>query len=346
MIVRKKLIYLILCSVLYSGCAQVTSLNLKKHRFGRIPTKIIWLQVAGITPEHIAMLKYTGESVKYVTAFEKSTCMGSTWSYDLYNLRSNAYDGFMAQLVGSKNIKGTCEDYKRKPIWKYLNNQGYKIGIFEGETKKSTNSLLAAIECSDHKDYLKGTTVWKMSQNKKTEDLFHVNETPNFKTNKTYYDKSCLSGECYTTFARNVEGVYKNFKKNTKNSLFLVRNFTFLEKLKAKKYKDAREELNQINLILNYFEDEVQKDNNTLVLLTSSEAIDIDMPKTGKEWKEYEKSGRYLNLKKSNLAASVFASGARAENFCGLYDQSEILPRIFSGSKQQGLEFSIINPFD
>lgn len=44
--------------------------------------------------------------------------------------------------------------------------------------------------------------------------------------------------------------------------------------------------------------------------------------------------------------APVFAAGARAENFCGIYDQSDILSRLFSGPKKQGLEFTIINPFD
>ena len=38
--------------ILISGCAQVTSLNMKKHEFGILPIKIIWFQIAGLEEEH------------------------------------------------------------------------------------------------------------------------------------------------------------------------------------------------------------------------------------------------------------------------------------------------------
>ncbi len=65
----------------------------------------------------------------------------------------------------------------------------------------------------------------------------------------------------------------------------------------------------------------------------------------GKQWAAYEKNGKNFSSQKSDLLSTVFVSGARAENFCGIYSQAEIMPRIFSGAKQQGLELTIINPF-
>lgn len=109
--------------------------------------------------------------------------------------------------------------------------------------------------------------------------------------------------------------------------------------------KEAGEELAQINEILNYFQKYSKKRNDTLVLLTTAHALELDFPKAGKEWSNYTQKSNYLNVKNSKLISTVFAYGARAENFCGMFDQSEVLTRIFSGSKQQGLEFSIINPF-
>ena len=83
-----------------------------------------------------------------------------------------------------------------------------------------------------------------------------------------------------------------------------------------------------------------------LVLVSSAKSVAVDFPRSGPEWQKYEKRGKYLVSRRSKLLSTLYATGARAENFCGIYDQSQILSRIFSGAKQQGLEFSIINPFD
>lgn len=104
--------------LLLVGCAQVTSLNLQKHQFGKLPVKIVWLQVAGLSEEHLAMLKYSYPTVDVKTSFEKSLCVGKAWSYNLYDIRPEPADGFLSQMTGKKNVKGTCEDYELRPIWK------------------------------------------------------------------------------------------------------------------------------------------------------------------------------------------------------------------------------------
>jgi hypothetical protein len=65
----------------------------------------------------------------------------------------------------------------------------------------------------------------------------------------------------------------------------------------------------------------------------------------GKAFFESEKDNKNLNVKRSKLTNLVLASGARAENFCGIYEDSDVFDRILSGPKQQGLELKIINPF-
>lgn len=69
------------------------------------------------------------------------------------------------------------------------------------------------------------------------------------------------------------------------------------------------------------------------------------MPDQGKAYYEFEKQGKNASVKRTKLTNLVLASGARAENFCGMYDDSEVFERILSGPKQQGLELKIINPF-
>lgn len=327
------------------GCAQVTSLNLQKHQFGKIPTKIIWIQVAGLTNEHMALLKYSYPSRSKTTAFEESLCVGTMWNYDLYNMRPNAYAGFLSQMTGKKNIKNQCSDYEQKPIWNYVGEKNYKVGIFEGESKPSQR-LEKALQCKKHKDYLDGTIFWSMNTNKKHKKYFHINTKKNYKVGEIYHDKSCSTGECFTALSRNVEGTFESFRKNTKNYIYIVRNFNYANELRKKNISGAKIELNEINSVLRYFQELSKKSEDMLVLLTSSNSIDLNFPKSGRQWEAYEKKGKYLKINNTKLTSTVFATGARAENFCGVFDQNHILSRIFSGAKQQGLEFSIINPFE
>jgi hypothetical protein len=71
----------------------------------------------------------------------------------------------------------------------------------------------------------------------------------------------------------------------------------------------------------------------------------VDMPNQGKQWFDFEKAGSNANMKRTKLTNLVLATGARSENFCGMYDDSQVLERLLSGPKQLGLELIFINPF-
>lgn len=342
-------IFKIFTLLLVISCAQVTSLNLKRHQFGQLPTKIIWIQVAGLNEEHIALLKYSYPSSDSKTSFEQFLCVGKAWEYNLFKIRPSYQSSFMSQMTGKKRIRGNCEDYKIKPIWSYMIQNGYKAGIFEGEMEID-DSILMANNCKDNQ-FLKNTTIWKMNKKDEltkgimSEELFHLSEKKVFKSNMTYYDKSCSTGECYSTFARNIEAVYSTFSKNNDNHLFIIRNTNFQKALINSNMVKAKEELGQINQVVSYFQSLSEKKNDLLVLLTSAAPRGVDFPKSGRAWERFEQSNKTNIDRNTKLIAPVMASGARAENFCGIFEQSEVMTRIFSGAKQQGLELAIINPF-
>lgn len=342
-----KKISLFITVIIISSCAQVTSLNLKKHQFGQIPTKIIWIQVAGLNEEHLALLKFSKQTSNLKTSFEDFLCIGKAWDYNLFDIRPSAYASFHGQITGKKNIKNTCEDYKLTPVWKYMIGKGYKAGVFEGEMKNNY-SLSKAKQCSEvGSKFLEGTTLWKMTKiNNKKAKLFHINEKADFKPSEIYYDKSCLTGDCYSTFSQNTTKTFEQFARKSSNYLYLIRDFKFVEKLKSKNHKELKTDLLELEKIVSYFQNLASKNSDMLVLLTTAESRNVEFPRSGKQWQSFEKTGKYLLNKKSQLISTVFASGARAENFCGMYDQSNMLARIFSGAKQQGLELAIINPFD
>jgi hypothetical protein len=324
----------------------VTSLNLQKHQFGQVPTKIIWIQVAGFEEEHLATLKFDSKKNDSNLSFEKFLCIGKAWEYNLFDIRPTAYSSFHGQLTGKTNIKNDCSDYKQKPVWSYISAKGYKIGAFEGEMRKKS-SFLASKQCSESEDYLNNLTLWKMTKAPKgNKSFYHVNEKSNFNKSTVYYDRSCLTGECYSTLSQNIQSVFNQFSRKSNNYMFIVRDFKYEENLSRNNYKKYKNSLLELEKTVEYFINLSKKNKDMLVLLTSASSRPIVYPRSGRQWQSFEKNGAFLKQNKSKLINTVFASGARAENFCGVYNQSEIVKRMFSGAKQQGLELAIINPFD
>lgn len=334
-------ILLLVCSFIL-GCSRIGTLNLNKHRFGLTPTKIIWLQIAGLSEEHIAMLRFAYPSSTQKTSFEMASCVGQTWGYNLYDIRPNAYAGFLSQLVGKKNIKNSCEDYENKSIWAYLSENRYQSGIFEVGAGDN-NSLLQSLNCKGREDFLSQSIVWEMDKSKNEKDqLFHLSEGTPFKTGQIYYDRSCQTKGCYSSLHGNIKSVFERFSRGGRY-LFLLRDFSYLKAIEERRIGDAREVLREIDKILEYFYNLADSRQDVLVLLTSSESLKLDFPAKGEEWKIFERSGQKLKFGKSSLVAPVFVKGARAENFCGFYEEVSIFSRIFSEAKYQGLELGFFN---
>jgi hypothetical protein len=331
------------------GCTQVTSLNMKKHQFGRIPTQIVWFQIAGLTEDQLALLKYSYPTADINTAFEDFLCLGKTWEFNLFKIRPQASETFLSQLTGSKNIKGECSDYLEKPFWSYYLSSEYKIGIFEKMGNKTEESLLESKKCDDDKakNFLSNTTTWQMSNQTKNEKInyFHVNGTDNFLNNQTYYDRSFSNNECFTTLSANLASVFERYTKNYNNYFFIVRDFSYAESIGAANIKKSKEILNDLDKAIKYFQKLQQKDSSLLLLVSTAAPQGLDFPNSGKEWTEFEKSGKNILYKRRMLMNSIYAIGARAENFCGIYETSDVFTRLMTGPKQQGLELQFINPF-
>lgn len=342
----KILISKLLFIALISSCAQVTSVNLKKHQFGQQPNKIIWFQIAGLSEEHIALLKFSNPNAESLTSFEEFMCYGKTWDYSIYKLRNESYSGFLSQLTGKKNIRNTCQDYEHKPVWRYLTQGNYKTGVIENLSSES-ESLQNYKQCKDASNYTSGTVFWKMHKPPQGyKNFFHMNEDTDFKTDEVYYDRSCKSGECYSLFSDNVISTYERHFSNKRNFLFLIRDFRFLNSLKIKNIQKSKAVLSELDKTIRFFQSKTKRNNDMLFIVTSAEAKGTELPLSGKQWGQFEKNGKYIHYKNGKLMGAVFAVGARAENFCGIYNQSDLLTRIFSGPKQQGLEFTFLNPFN
>lgn len=334
----------LLILMLLSGCAQVTSLNMQKHEFGILPTKIIWFQIAGLEEEQLAMLRfqYSGERK---TAFEEHNCMGKTWAYNLYNLRNPAEASFLSQLTGKKNIKMNCEDAELRPIWSYLSGNGYNTGILEiGSTK--AQSLVTMNECGEKGlVFLSSLYLWLKKEPAPGAETFHYREPIPMTPNQLLYDRTCDKNGCFSTITDDFKSIYAALKKASSKHTMIVRDFSYLAALEKKDLVKARTILSDLERSLADALALSKTSSDYLVLVTTGDSRFVDMPDQGKAWYEFEKNGTSPQVKRSKLTNLVIATGSRSENFCGMYDDAQVFERILSGPKQLGLELKFINPF-
>ncbi|MBY0516735.1 MAG: hypothetical protein K2P81_07500 [Bacteriovoracaceae bacterium] len=337
---------LLLVFVLF-GCAQVTSLNMSRHQFGRLPTKIIWLQVAGLESEQLAMLRFAYPDARETTAMESSMCTGLAWSYNLYQLRPSANLSMLSQVTGKKDFSNKCEDWNQKPVWNYLANNGYKAGVVEVDAR-SSESLLQAISCAGATNkYTDGAIVWAMTEKAPPGSIPYLpSVAQSYAPGSIYWDKTCNKSECGTSLRPAVASLYSQFSKNSAKHIFVIRDFTLLHALEKKSMTQTREALREIDRTVDMFYELSEDQSDILVLVTGAGSVDIDFPAEGKDWQNFDLKGENALVRKGELLSPVFAKGARSENFCGFYDDSQIFVRLLSGPKQQGLEMKIINPFN
>lgn len=347
--IKRSLIFLVTLAVV--GCARVTTLNLEKHEYSKRPNHIIWFQIAGFSEEHIPLLRFNVPEASYHTSFEKMDCLGKMWNYNLYELRPDSTKSFLSQLNGSKNMKGQCEDYAPRPAWSYLSELGYASSIFENGASEE-QSLERALKCSE-KDVLKTAELrfYRMGpgliSGGTKKRMFHYQDSTSAlrETMKEgiYYDKSCQNGICYSSLSNNFKTFWGQISKTQSQTFFLVRDFNFINGLKKKDISYAKESLQEIERIIAWIN--AQKREDVLVLITGAESLNIEFPKEGKEWEEFERSGKNVLYRNSSLMSPVIASGPMSENFCGMFDESEMLKRLMFRPAKKKFGWDILNPF-
>lgn len=339
----KRLVKYILLSIVLIGCGRIETIGLKDHSFSKQPKRVIWMQVAGLSSEHLAMLRFNLSNANIVTPMEKAQCVGQMWSYNLYSLRPPVNKSFQSQIFGTPDLKNKCDPLKKEPVWKLYADAGYKPVILENLVSEK-DSINALSDC-DGKEKLglnETTSLYKMSKRKSKENrTFHYQEE--LDTGKgVFYDKACSSGECISSLQVNVKKIWNSLKDNNNRSFFLIRDFKYLEALKRRDIELAKERLLEVAKIYELFLDFSRNSKDTLVLLTTSNSLNFEFPKDGKKWAEFEKSGKNVLFRNTSLLSQSYANGPASENFCGFYSESEVFKRMIWRSKEKNLTLDSI----
>lgn len=333
----------ILLVCIFSGCARVQTLNMESHRYSERPKNVVWIQVPGLSLELIALLRLANKDAFERTSLERSQCVGKFWNYNLFEMQPSASRGTLSQINGSQNIKGTCEDFVQKPVWRYFREMGYKTAVFE-QINSLDESVLRAKNCGTSSAYIDDEDLFMVMSQQKfwNEGEFHRLER-NWPESGIRFDKACLSGNCASTLEANVVDFFQDWAKVGSNHFLLVRTFQLEKAIKEKDLNKLKEALAEINRLVGYFSQRISM--NSLLLVTGSGSLDVVYPQSQKNWLEFENSGKHFTFNNSSLYSTSFAFGAMAENFCGMYREGEILKRILYIPPGKYFDWDYLLPF-
>jgi hypothetical protein len=323
------------------SCARMATLNKKSHNFSETPNHIIWIQVAGLSEEHLAFTKFNPQNISKKSILEDASCIGKAWSYNLSTLRPKALQGFMSQITGSKNITGGCEDLKQAAIWEFFAKGGYASALLEsdGDKQSSLSNLLA---CEGAKEYFKDVSLTLMSPMGVVEGEFYHFENNQFnpKNGKLYFDKSCQKGNCFSSLHTNAKHIYKNFLIEKTKTVFIVKDHSFQTALLKQDRAKMIETLENLEDMIRYFMSYHGTSEKSLLLISGTGSRNVEMPEQGPEWGKLLDKKTDLLYKRNSLLTPIWAMGSRAENFCGFYEEDEIFERVFWSSDNTTLDLS------
>jgi hypothetical protein len=330
------------------GCARVQTLNLKPHAYSERPKHIVWIQIAGFSEEHIPLLRFNITDAGYKTNLEQVDCVGKMWNFNLYQLRPEASRSFTSQMTGSKNVNGTCADYETKASPVYLQDIGYEVAILESGAAPE-QSLEKSLGCSNNKVInMTQMRMYKMGVDTTVAlKTFHYQDSPDQVSESMkpglYFDRSCQKGICYSGLSSNFKTLWTRLTKDRLKTFFIVRDFNFQKALKKKDLTLAKETLLEIDRMVGSLP--VDRADEILVMITGAEPLPIEFPLQGKEWADFEKTGKNIIYKNSSLMSPVLARGPMAENFCGIFDEAEMLKRTIYKPEGKKFNWDSVNPF-
>ncbi len=329
----------LLMILFFFGCSQVHRIGLKDHTFSAHPKKVVWIQVAGFDLNHIGLLKFTGWNKSRGTVFTNFICTGSTWQYDLFDLRPSAYSSMYSQVTGKNNSTGnTCKDYENSPYWNVLSTEKEFDYVLIEQGANSKETLSKGMSCPQKKNWFENGYFISRSGNKKNKEEinYHYSESKKLLKNTIYQDRSCKNKRCFTTLNQVTSSLLENTLLKKSKYVIHVRDFTYLRALERGDYKGAAEILIDFENVYKLLS-ERYSNSELLFLITGVGGRSFNYPAMGKAWKNFENKGRGISSR-SSLLSPVLSYGARSENFCGIYNQSEIFNRLFYVKKKFRLE--------
>jgi hypothetical protein len=317
--------------VLFFGCSQNQSINLTSHEFQSFPLQIVLLNFEGLEFEHLGLIKLTSKDVRNKLAFEEMLCLGETWNSSLTTVRPSVRQNFLQMMTSTKIEVGTCLEDERLPFWEFQEFRGHRPGLYEvGVLPK--DSLDKITFCKSGKKITDNMTFLSGREESKNDGFtpFHFQTTKSIPLNARLYDQSCRkNNDCYISASDNFLRFMELIHEDRKRSIHIYRDQRYYNALLKNNITEAREVLVEWEQMLSRLVNLSKGNSKILILVASGSGFHLSLPEQGKSWEEFEKRGINVSTIGRKITGQVFALGARAENFCGMYHHSDIFYRLF-----------------
>jgi hypothetical protein len=321
-----------------AACMHKPSLNLKDKKFNQYPSKIIWIQLAGLDEEHIAHLTIKEGEIKNA-AFNSFTCIGMQWEFNAHNLNPTSSDVMRAMLTGKSNINGSCDDALQAPFWSYFPETQKVQTVFLEKLPYKSASILDISACPNANSFWKPNYIVRLDTvgfDKGKALPFSILQKNKMKNNGTYYDSSCNGENCYNNLLTSISYITEELLMYEKRFVFVLRDFSAEKYLNEKKYEKWNDWLNQWNQVISYLQNNIYSEE-TLILVSGAAPIPLQLPKAGPDLKNWLSKYSGVKVLPRSAFSKTWAMGARAENFCGLYKADDLVSRIFWQNQKQSI---------
>ena len=297
-----------------------------------------WIMVDGLAEEHLALLRFGagwGRSPPPErTSLERATCFGKAWGFNLFSLRPAPSLGFLSQATGSKNVDGSCGDFARDPVWGVFRRIGYRTVVLESGVPDGS-SLARARSCGGGADgFLADAALVRMAPGGDGGGGgFHHQSVGPLRAGEVLHDRACREDGCFSGFAENARAVWRALGPGGP-SILVARVGDYAAALEARDAAGARRVLAEIDGLVGF----LMAEPGAFVLVTSSGARGLELPAEGPDWGPAGRDGRGVLYRRRSLMSPVWAQGPGAENFCGVYEESEVFNRILWRPRRPFLE--------
>ncbi len=327
---KKNLIFVILLGIFFS-CSRVNTINLKKHSFNNYPQTLIFIQIPGLSEEHLGYLHFKNLNYTAQTELERYACFGKMWSYNMMSITPSVEDQLLTQVNGYSLANQTCDKYLRKSMWDVLSETGYTSSVLY---RGAVPNFAKINKCNAN--FYQNTKLFVSDTAKvpRGAETFHFQKDTKYNLGNVYYDKSCSGKKCFSNTTNLFEHIYKSSTESNRRFINFV-DYELLDILKRQDTKGFAEYMSYLNSFLTQVRKTIEQNNDYLIVVSSASPKAIDWMKINKKWKKISVAAN----NKSQLMSPVWADGALSENFCGVYLESDLNRRFFWRSEETTFPF-------
>ncbi|MDH4467632.1 MAG: hypothetical protein QE271_06195 [Bacteriovoracaceae bacterium] len=353
-----KFLFFFLSLISFFSCVQQPTIGLNTHQFNYFPGRVIYFFLPGLDFSQVEF-GFVDDGVKNSkntnNIFRKSVCIGQTINYNLTDLRPSPLSVLLMQLSGKINqddskcsawegsiFAGPYREFdgsEKNRFFQSSVSSAYKgkkeFPVFWLESGVSDESSLIKSKKCEGEQWTKSIHYFLLNSNADTSQLKSYQMwIQNVKPPVGFYrENSCDQKKCSNT---KKEIFLKMLQKLASDKRFAIVwvDYDLLNAINRKDWKEVYQKLNEYQELIDTAVNTLPSD--TLTIVSAASSMPIVYPAEGNAWKEMDQNKdpkkNWTWIKShSSLGSPLFSFGAAAENFCGIYESSEVYYRMLRG---------------